>query len=106
MTQMGRSLLAGALTSTELALPALAHPASPPSSACCVGSWAAPIWSPARRSLFAADSADGTFLMNADGNGLRRLAAPGGAHWPGNGSPADDDSRVAETSKRSHVSDP
>jgi Tol biopolymer transport system component len=44
-------------------------------SACCVGSWAAPIWSPDGRMIaFAADSAGGTFVINADGSGLRRLS--------------------------------
>jgi dipeptidyl aminopeptidase/acylaminoacyl peptidase len=45
-------------------------------SGCCVDSWAPPIWSPDGRLIaFAADSAGGTFVLNADGTGLRRLSA-------------------------------
>jgi Tol biopolymer transport system component len=45
-------------------------------STCCVGSWAPPIWSPdGRKIAFAADSAHGTFLTDADGTNLRQLSA-------------------------------
>ena len=45
-------------------------------STCCVGSWAPPIWSPdGRKIAFAADSAHGTFLADADGTNLRQLSA-------------------------------
>jgi Tol biopolymer transport system component len=53
-------------------------------SACCVGSWAPPIWSPdGKKIAFAADSADGTFVVAADGTGLRRLstASANGLTW-------------------------
>jgi Tol biopolymer transport system component len=53
-------------------------------SACCVMSWAPPIWSPDGRKLaFAATSADGTFVVAADGTGLRRLstAPANGLTW-------------------------
>ena len=44
-------------------------------SACCVGLWAAPIWSPDGRQIaFSADSAGGTFVMNADGSRLHRVS--------------------------------
>lgn len=44
-------------------------------SACCVQGWAAPIWSPdGTKIAFAATSAGGTFVINADGNGLRLLS--------------------------------
>ena len=44
-------------------------------SGCCVGDWAGPIWSPDGRMIaFSADSAGGTFVINADGSGLRRLS--------------------------------
>lgn len=44
-------------------------------SGCCVGSWAPPIWSPGGRMIaFIADSAHGTFVINADGTDLRRLS--------------------------------
>jgi len=43
-------------------------------SGCCVGDWAAPIWSPDGRMIaFSADSAGGTFVINADGSGLEEL---------------------------------
>jgi Tol biopolymer transport system component len=45
-------------------------------SACCVGSWAAPIWSPdGTKIAFAADSAHGTYVINTDGSNLHRLSA-------------------------------
>ena len=48
-------------------------------SACCVESWAAPIWSPdGTKIAFSASSSGGTFLMNADGTGLRRLGTVAG----------------------------
>jgi Tol biopolymer transport system component len=53
-------------------------------SACCVGSGATPIWSPdGTKIAFAADSADGTFVIASDGTGLRRLstAAANGITW-------------------------
>jgi Tol biopolymer transport system component len=44
-------------------------------SGCCVGIWAPPIWSPdGHKIAFSANSAGGTFVMNADGTGLRRLS--------------------------------
>jgi hypothetical protein len=44
-------------------------------SACCVGSWAPPIWSPdGTKIAFAADSAHGTFMVDADGTNLRQLS--------------------------------
>jgi TolB protein len=44
-------------------------------SGCCVMDWAGPIWSPDGRLIaFSANSAGGTFVMNADGTGLRRLS--------------------------------
>jgi Tol biopolymer transport system component len=44
-------------------------------SGCCVGYWAPPIWSPNGRLIaFSADSAGGTFVINADGTGLKRLS--------------------------------
>jgi Tol biopolymer transport system component len=44
-------------------------------SACCVGSWAPPIWSPdGKKIAFAADSAHGTFVIASDGTGLRQLS--------------------------------
>jgi Tol biopolymer transport system component len=44
-------------------------------SGCCVGMWAPPVWSPDGRLIaFSANSAGGTFVMNADGSGLRRLS--------------------------------
>lgn len=54
------------------------------SSGCCVGLWAAPVWSPDGRLLaFSADSAGGVYVMHADGTGLRRLARayPGALAW-------------------------
>jgi TolB protein len=44
-------------------------------SGCCVMDWAPPVWSPDGRMIaFSADSAGGTFVINADGSGLRRLS--------------------------------
>lgn len=44
-------------------------------SGCCAQGWAPPIWSPDGRLIaFSANSADGTFVMNADGSGLRRIS--------------------------------
>jgi Tol biopolymer transport system component len=44
-------------------------------SGCCVMVWAAPIWSPDGRMIaFSATSAGGTFVINADGTGLRRIS--------------------------------
>jgi Tol biopolymer transport system component len=44
-------------------------------SPCCVGSWAAPIWSPdGKKIAFAADSGHGTFVINSNGSHLQRLA--------------------------------
>jgi Tol biopolymer transport system component len=44
-------------------------------SGCCVMYYAPPIWSPNGRLIaFSADSAGGTFVINADGTGLRRLS--------------------------------
>ena len=44
-------------------------------SDCCVGEWAAPVWSPDGKQIaFSADSAGGTFVMHADGTGLRRVS--------------------------------
>jgi Tol biopolymer transport system component len=46
------------------------------SSGCCVMIYADPIWSPNGRVIaFAANSAGGTFVMNADGSGLRRVSS-------------------------------
>lgn len=43
-------------------------------SGCCVGDWAAPIWSPDGTMIaFSADSAGGTYIVNADGTGLKQL---------------------------------
>jgi Tol biopolymer transport system component len=53
-------------------------------SRCCVGSWTGPIWSPdGQKIAFAADSAGGTFVVAADGTGLRRLstASANGLTW-------------------------
>jgi Tol biopolymer transport system component len=45
-------------------------------SACCVGIWAAPIWSPdGKKIAVAANSAGGTFVINSDGSDARRLSA-------------------------------
>jgi Tol biopolymer transport system component len=45
-------------------------------SACCVMSWAPPIWSPdGKKIAFAATSAGGTFVVDSDGTHLRRLSA-------------------------------
>lgn len=44
-------------------------------SDCCVGEWAPPVWSPDGRQIaFSADSAGGTFVMNADGSGRTRVS--------------------------------
>jgi TolB protein len=44
-------------------------------SGCCVDVWAPPIWSPNGRLIaFSAASPGGTFVINADGTGLRRLS--------------------------------
>jgi Tol biopolymer transport system component len=44
-------------------------------SGCCIGIYAPPIWSPDGRLIaFSANSAGGTFVINADGSGLRRLS--------------------------------
>ena len=44
-------------------------------SRCCVEEWAPPIWSPDGLMIaFSANSAGGTFVINADGTGLRRLS--------------------------------
>lgn len=44
-------------------------------SGCCVGYWAPPVWSPdGQKIAFSANSAGGTFVINADGTGLRRLS--------------------------------
>jgi Tol biopolymer transport system component len=44
-------------------------------SGCCVGEWAPPVWSPDGRQIaFSVDSAGGTFVMNADGSGRRRVS--------------------------------
>jgi Tol biopolymer transport system component len=57
-------------------------------SGCCISDWAAPIWSPDGRMIaFAADSAGGTYVMNADGSGLKQLspdtpnAGPSAISW-------------------------
>ena len=43
---------------------------------CCVEIWAAPVWSPDGTQIaFAANSAGGTFVVNANGGGLHRLTA-------------------------------
>ncbi len=45
-------------------------------SACCVGIWAAPIWSPDGSQIaFATDSGAGTYVVNSDGTALHRLTA-------------------------------
>jgi Tol biopolymer transport system component len=45
-------------------------------SACCVGMWAPPVWSPDGKQIaFAADSAGGTYVVNANGSGLHRISA-------------------------------
>jgi len=45
------------------------------SSGCCVSVWAAPIWSPdGRKIAFGADAAGGTYVLNADGSGLKQLS--------------------------------
>jgi len=45
-------------------------------SRCCIGLYAPPIWSPDGRMIaFSADSAGGTFVINSDGTGLRRLSS-------------------------------
>jgi len=53
-------------------------------SGCCVDLWAPPIWSPDSRMIaFSANSAGGTFVINADGTGLRRLSptTPDSLSW-------------------------
>jgi Tol biopolymer transport system component len=48
-------------------------------SGCCVGDWAAPIWSPDGKMIaFSADSAGGTYVINADGSDLKKLTPNGG----------------------------
>ena len=48
-------------------------------SGCCVGDWAAPIWSPDSRMIaFFADSAGGAFVINADGSVLTQLGSKQG----------------------------
>jgi TolB protein len=43
-------------------------------SGCCVDVWTPPIWSPDGQQIaFSADSAGGTFVINADGTGLHRI---------------------------------
>ena len=45
-------------------------------SGCCVGDWAAPIWSPNGTMIaFSADSAHGTYVINANGSGLKQLTS-------------------------------
>lgn len=45
-------------------------------SGCCVEEWAPPVWSPDGRQIaFSANSAGGTFVMNADGSGLQRRSS-------------------------------
>ena len=45
-------------------------------SGCCVEMWAAPIWSPDGKQIaFAANQAGGTFVVNADGSGQRRISS-------------------------------
>jgi TolB protein len=45
-------------------------------SGCCVSEWAPPVWSPDGRQIaFSADSAGGTFVINADGTGLTRRSS-------------------------------
>jgi Tol biopolymer transport system component len=42
---------------------------------CCVETWAPPVWSPDGKQIaFAANSAGGTFVINADGSGKRQLS--------------------------------
>jgi Tol biopolymer transport system component len=53
-------------------------------SACCVASYTPPVWSPdGTKIAFAANSAGGTFVVAADGTGLRRLsgAPANGITW-------------------------
>jgi Tol biopolymer transport system component len=43
-------------------------------SGCCVSVWTPPIWSPDGQQIaFSADSAGGTFVINADGTGLQQI---------------------------------
>lgn len=45
-------------------------------SGCCVSEWAPPVWSPDGRQIaFSADSSGGTYVINADGTGLRRVSS-------------------------------
>jgi WD40-like Beta Propeller Repeat len=53
-------------------------------SGCCVDAYAAPIWSPNGQMIaFAANTAGGTFVIKADGTGLRRVspAVPDELAW-------------------------
>jgi Tol biopolymer transport system component len=44
-------------------------------SACCVGVWPPPVWSPNGKQIaFAANSAGDTYVVNADGNNLHRIS--------------------------------
>jgi Tol biopolymer transport system component len=50
---------------------------------CCTTGWGGPIWSPDGRLIaFSSDTGGGTFVMNADGTGVRRLSrATAGLSW-------------------------